>query len=233
MYQARSILLSFYARVGLVCLMTLACNPLHIKQSSDHLQLKDTQKIWLGQGGSATLSDQWWAVFGDSKLNAVIKKLHTQNLDLDQAWQRLAQARAAQQLAKSGLLPTLDASVSAGRSRGYNFTGTAQSNNQYGLSLAAGYEVDLWDKLGARNRAALLDYRASRFELESLATSLTAQCVDLWFTLIELRAGKALVEQQIATNQIQLELIRLRFDNGLTPATAVLQQEAQVHATKG
>jgi NodT family efflux transporter outer membrane factor (OMF) lipoprotein len=216
---------------GLLCLISMACNPLHTKQTTIDTQLHGEQQRWLGQSGQATTANKWWTVFGDSQLNSVIEKLHRQNLDLDQAWQRLAQAKAAQHRAAGGQLPTLDASLSVGGSRGHDFQGNAQTNAQYGISLAAGYEIDLWEKLGARNRAALLDFQASRFDLDSLATSLTAQCVDLWFTLIELRATQALIEQQVATNQTQLALIRLRYENGLTPATAVLQQEAQVHAT--
>ena len=219
--------------LGLAGLALLACNPLHTAQRPDEIRIETGQSVWQTTGGEGAPAERWWSGFADPELDEAVRTLHAQNLDLSAAMTRLAQAKAAADLVGAALWPSVDASGSAARARGYGFTGEAETNNQFSGAVAAGYEVDAWGKLGATAKAAAYDHQASRFDVESLGTTLTAQLVDLWLTLIELRAGKALVERQIETNETQLELVRLRYGHGLTAATAVLQQERQVHATKG
>lgn len=218
---------------GLIAMTLAACNPLHTAQRPDQIQVEAGQTVWDAVGGQSAPAARWWTAFGDRELDAAVQVLHAENLDLAAALTRLDQTQAAAAVVGALRWPSADASGSAARARGYDFMGQANTANQFNGAVAAGYEVDAWGKLAASAKAAAYDVRASQFDADSLATTLTAQLVDLWLTLIELRASKALVERQIATNETQLELVRLRYAHGLTAATAVLQQERQVHATKG
>ena len=218
---------------GFLGVFIVACNPLHTAKRPDEIRIETGQTVWQTNGGETAPADRWWTAFGDGELDQAVRALHGQNLDLAAAMTRLAQAKAAADLVGAFQWPSLDASGSAARARGYDFMGQENTSNQFNGAVAAGYEVDAWGKISATVKAAAYDHQASRFDVESLGTTLTAQLVDLWVSLIELRASKALVERQIATNETQLELVKLRYAHGLTAATAVLQQERQVHATKG
>lgn len=239
-----------YALVAAAVALT-ACNPLHTARTLDDVELSAARQPagWTQPVGAAQAPDRWWQSFDDPALNATIDRLLTDNLDLAQAWSRLAQSRAIAAQQGAARLPTLDGQGSAGASQiwspttevgaGPNGMPTfspgppeASTVESYGLSLAASYEVDLFDRLGAATRAARMDVEASRLDLEAVAISLTAQAADLWFALVEARATEALLETQIATNETQLELVRFRFSNGLTSATDVLQQQQLVISTR-
>ena len=74
--------------------------------------------------------------------------------------------RTQQAFSQSARWPSLDASGAASRARGYDFLGNEQTTTQYNGSLAAGYELDVWGKLGATARAAAHDYQATRLDVE-------------------------------------------------------------------
>lgn len=228
-----------------------ACNPLHTARKVDDVKLADTRQPsgWTQPVGAAAAPDRWWQSFDDPALDAMITRLLTDNLDLAQAWSRLAQSQAVAAQQGAARMPTLDVQGSAAANQiwspttdigagangvptvsvGPNESSTVET---YGLSLAASYEIDLFDRLGAATRAARMDVEASRLDLEAVAVTLTAQAADLWYALVEARATEALLETQIATNETQLELVRFRFSNGLISATDVLQQQQLVISTR-
>ena len=56
---------------------------------------------------------QWWAALDDPTLTSLIKRAAESNFDLKLAAERLLEARAARQLSRSDLLPTLEGSTSS------------------------------------------------------------------------------------------------------------------------
>ncbi|MCB9543644.1 MAG: TolC family protein [Myxococcales bacterium] len=221
-----------------------ACNPLHTAQRPEDVDLGDRLPAgWQQPPGAVEAPDRWWAAFGDAGLETALDRLLAENLDLVQAWARLQQARAIAEQQGAPLWPQVNAQGTAGASRVYTPsialgptgpTTTIEPSvvQSYGLSLAASYELDLWDRLGATARAAELDARASRLDYEALAISLTAQAADLWFALVEQRATEALLQSQIETNETLLGLMRFRFAEGLAAAADVLQQEQLLLTTR-
>lgn len=122
-------------------------------------------------------------------------------------------------------------------SRGTTSTGTdrapgrvTESVNQFGLSLAASYEVDLWGRIASGYRAARYDAEAVRADLETTAITLVAEVVDRWIRLQEQRELRAVLEDQLATNKTYLELVELRFRQGQVSALDVYQQRQAVTA---
>lgn len=221
----------------------IACNPFHTARRPADVTPEATQAAWRQPVGSAATADRWWTSFGDPALDGLIARLLADNLDLAQAWSRLAQSRAIATQQGAARLPSV--SLNAGASAAQRWVTTPQVGpmgltsstdattiETYSLSAAARYEVDLWDRYGATSRAAGLDVQAARFDVEALAISLTAQTADLWFALVEARATEALLERQIETNQTLLDLARFRFGEGLGSAADVLQQEQLLLSTR-
>ncbi|MCA9559037.1 MAG: TolC family protein, partial [Myxococcales bacterium] len=205
-----------------------ACNP-HVRRDADRSPVPLPEGY--AEAGAAPRVEapaRWWRAFEDPALDALLERAFADNLDLKQAFARVAQARALATQAGSARWPTLDLSASVGRSRGYDFFGDAQTVDQIGLSAAASYEVDVWGKIEARADAADADVFAARHDLEAIAMSLSAELTDTWYGLVEQRAQRALLDQQLETNRTLLELVKLRFGNGLASAVDVLQQQDQV-----
>ncbi len=212
-----------------LALATLAaCNP-HVRRDADRAPVPLPEGYAEADAAPRVAApERWWRAFDDPALDALLERAFADNLDLKQAFARVAQARALATQAGSARWPTLDLSASVGRSRGYDFFGEAQTTDQIGLSAAASYEVDLWGKIEARADAADADVFAARHDLEAIAMSLSAEVTDTWYGLAEQQAQRALLEQQLETNRTLLELVQLRFGNGLASAVDVLQQQDQV-----
>lgn len=223
-----------------------ACNPFHTARTADDVRLEADRRPagWQQPQGPVAAPDRWWTAFDDPALTATLDRLLAANLDLAQAYSRLAQSRAIAAQQGAARLPALNVGAGAGASRRYvqqfapgpggapAVVTEADTFEQYSLSAAAQYEVDLWDRYGALARAAELDVAASRLDLEALAITLTAQAADLWYALIEARATEALLQSQIATNETLLDLARFRFSEGLAAAADVLQQEQLLLTTR-
>lgn len=98
----------------------------------------------------------------------------------------------------------------------------------FGLSLAAGYEVDLWGRIASQYRAARFDVQATRDELESTAITLAAEVTDRWLRIHEQQELQRVLAEQLQTNKTYLDLVELRFRKGLVSALDVYQQRQAV-----
>ncbi|MBU0550552.1 efflux transporter outer membrane subunit [Myxococcota bacterium] len=200
------------------------CSPHTVKQSRLDLPLPSALPE---PAGAATLASAWWLEI-DPSLEAPIARLLSQSFDLRQTQARLAQLRQVVAQSQSGYWPQVEASGSAARARSYDFFGNDVTGNQYSLSLGAAYEVDLWGRVSAGASAARLDLAAAEADLEAMAMSLVGGFVEGWLSLVEQRAQRALLDAQIEVNAQQLELIMLRFSQGIASGRDVLQQRSLV-----
>ena len=95
-------------------------------------------------------------------------------------------------------------------------------------SLQASYEIDVWGKLSNQRQAAAMDLAASRDMLESTAMTLAAEVTETWFGWVAQKAQLKLLRSQLETNKTYLELIEVRFAEGLATAVDVYNLRQQV-----
>ena len=178
--------------------------------------------------GQSSLPNEWWQAFDDTELNTLVGRSLSQNLSLKAAWARLGQAESMRSAASASLWPQLSVDAGAGRSRSFFSTFPVTTIESYSLSARASYEIDVWGKLSNQRQAAELETAATRDNLEATAISVTAEVVETWFSLIAQRAQLNLLKAQLQTNQTWLELIEVRFDQGLATVLDIynLQQKS-------
>ncbi len=70
-----------------------------------------------GESAPSTLGRDWWRLFNDPELNALMEEALKENLDLKAAMARVAQSRASAKSVKSSFFPVLTMAPSATRSR--------------------------------------------------------------------------------------------------------------------
>lgn len=188
--------------------------------------------------GRAAAEDSlgWWGEFQDPVLDSLVQLTLDGNFDLMAAWARFRQSMAAAEQAEAARLPNLTANADASRARRFLNLGIPQapstiSTEQYGLTLGARYEVDLWGRLADLDQAAELEAEASRRDVHALAMTLSARTAELWYGLVTQGEQASLLARQAATDSLYLELVRRRFGNGLVSAVDVHQQEQQLRGT--
>jgi len=179
------------------------------------------------ESGKVPVPERWWTVFEDAELNDLTGQALAGNLDLAAAWARLQQFDALARQAGAARLPSVNGSVLASRGRSLGFAGT-QESNFFDLGVDAGYEIDLFKKISATSQASLLDYQASRQDLESIGFAISGGVARSWFGLVEQRQQLALLAEQVEVNEKFLEVIETRFTNGAASAVDVFQQREQL-----
>ena len=102
--------------------------------------LQDRNNVWS--------SSRWWEGFNDSRLNRLMEKSFSGNLDIQQAVSRLRQARILYHQAGTSQLPSLSLDGSAGRKKTLTTAGSL-TDNSFSVSLSAAYELDLWKKIAS------------------------------------------------------------------------------------
>ncbi len=180
--------------------------------------------------------DSWWDGFNDAALTAIVQRARHQNLDLSAALARVQQARAAAREAGAQLLPTVDLNGQATRIHQSLESPTGQiashlpgyNRNQsiYDAGLGAGWELDLFGGLRRGKEAASAEADAARAEEVGVRISITADAADTYLRIRGDQARIAVAEQQVATDERLLELVRQRFGRGLAAVREVAQAEA-------
>ncbi len=173
----------------------------------------------------------WWQQFNDPALNQLEETLLTNNLAIKQAYARLKQLDAARRTTNSSLSPSLNLVGTANTGEQKNNTANLASNGQ-SISLAAGYELDLWQKLKSQRQAADLDLSASREDIKTLYLTLTSQAADLYFLAIEQRAQLNLTDTIIANLRTACAQVELRYRQGLVPSLDLYQAKQSLAAAK-
>ncbi len=179
---------------------------------------------------------QWWQAFGSRELNTLEGEALSANFDIRTAVSKLRQARAEARKAGAELLPTLayegNGEQSWERSKSDAQSATSTQSNTLSTGLSAGYELDFWGRLSALHTSELLEYQATREDLEAAAVTVAADVATTWIDILSVRQQMAIVHEQINTNQKMLDLQELRFLNGQADTLAVSQQNQALAESK-
>jgi NodT family efflux transporter outer membrane factor (OMF) lipoprotein len=178
----------------------------------------------------------WWTAFGDPELTSLVDRLAKQNLDLQQAAERVEQARAERQIAASQGLPHLGGSGTAQRQR-ISPNGMASLEepapgaplefNLFRAMASASWELDLFGRVRRAVEAANADTEAAVEARHGIALSAIADLVQTYVQLRTLQAQQAVLERNLDAANRRRALVRNRFANGVATTLEVAQSDAQ------
>ena len=177
----------------------------------------------------------WWEVFRDPQLDALEARIDVSNDTLKAQQARFAQARAAVAIAGAAKYPlvTSTPSITAGTQSGNRPNATVHTNtSDFILPIDFSYEVDLWGRVRQSVAAARAVAQASAADVEFVRLSLHAELALDYFSLRELDAEQALLNDSVAAFQRALELTRNRFAGGIASAADVALAETQLETTR-
>ncbi len=186
--------------------------------------------------GAGTVPDfsepgRFWEQFSDPQLNDLESTALDGNFSIKQAMARHEQFTALEKISKSSLLPFLNLSGS-GRSEKQLSTGGGTEGSSLRFAAVAGYEIDLWNKLGSNRSSASYNKLASVADIKAAFISVAAQVADLYYLAVEQRAQLALNERIIASQADTLARMESRYDAGLVPALDVYQARQNIIGAK-
>ncbi len=175
---------------------------------------------------------RWWETIGDEQLNNLVNEALVDNQTLLSYWARLEKAQAQARKSGADLKPSLGGDAGASYTKIKTDHGGSVENENYGIGLIAGYEVDLWGRIRAGHESTLLEAKASREDLNTAAITVAAEVTERWVSILSQRLQRQLLEQQLSNNKTYLELVELRFRKSLASALDVFQQRQLVERNK-
>ncbi|WP_225206105.1 efflux transporter outer membrane subunit [Novosphingobium huizhouense] len=176
-----------------------------------------------GQG--APIDAQWWRSFGDPRLTALVEAALARNADIAIAAARVREARAQQALARSALLPTLDAAASGADSRSINPFGQAVEQQAAQPQLQAAWELDLFGRLSDQVSAARSAWLASQAARDAARLSVASATASAYVTLLALDDRLAVARRTAAIRKGSRDLIARRVQFGYSPKLELQQAE--------
>jgi len=175
-----------------------------------------------GRPDPKTLAD-WWTGLGDPALSALIARAAVGSPDVREAQARVREARARRGLSKAALFPTLDAGGSALSVRTSANSGEGAEHRLFAAGFDAGWELDVFGGVRRSVEAAEADLAASREDLRDVTVTLLGEVGLNYVDVRTFQARLAAAEKNIAVQEKTLELVRSRFEAGLSDELAVEQ----------
>ena len=178
----------------------------------------------------------WWKVFGDASLSALMEGIDISNQNVILAAARFRQAQALVAVSRSGLFPALDANAAFTRSRSptgaIGGTTAGRDINTRSVGLGSSWEIDLWGRLRRALESSAASAQASAADLAAARLSAQAELASNYFQLRILDAQKQLLDDTVGAFGKSLELTRNRYASGVAAKVDVVQAETQLKSTQ-
>jgi multidrug efflux system outer membrane protein len=192
------------------------------------------------RGGSpgpdpATLADlTWWDLFQDEELRGLVQVALEANKDLGIAVTRVDQARAQLGVSRSAQWPEVNAGASATTNRISDNVRPRNLGGETGLlstTVDLAFEIDLWGRLRRASEAARAELLASEEARRAVVMTLVSDVASAYLQLRELDVELETTRRNVASRRGSLQIVRDRFEAGLTSALDLRQAEAELAST--
>ena len=190
------------------------------------------------QPNDTALKGKWWEIYNDPQLNAFEEQVSISNQNVLQAEAQYRAARAAVQVARSALFPTLTAGPTVGVSQGSGGVSANQVaaaggvHTTYQIPFDVSYQVDLWGSIRRSVRASAETAQATEAQLENAKLTYQADLAQDYFQLHGTDGDIALLQSTVDSYAGYLKLTQARHDSGIASGADVAQAETQLDSAK-
>jgi multidrug efflux system outer membrane protein len=190
---------------------------------------------WRAATPSAHLpKGEWWKVFKDSRLNALMSAATANNQQLKAAIARFDQARAAARMARD-FFPTLSLPLSAETQQTsenmpspFPLNGLRYDGPAYNAPLEFGWEIDLWGKIRRQNEGARADAAMAADAVHNVLLGIQAEVATNYLKLRTLDNEMQIVRQAVGWRNEALKIAAARVQAGAGSELEQAQAETEV-----
>jgi outer membrane protein, multidrug efflux system len=181
---------------------------------------------------------EWWRVYNDPQLDALIALAMKQSPDLAQAHARVQTAEQSVRVAAAQQGLNINGNAQLTRQRmsdhglfppsllGFNWY------NQADLGVQLDYDFDLWGKKRKSIEAALDQAHAAEAQHSEAALTLQNAVADTYFGWLADQSRLTLAKQSVAVQQRLLQIAQLRVKQGVDLPDTVQQARSQLAAAQ-
>jgi NodT family efflux transporter outer membrane factor (OMF) lipoprotein len=176
---------------------------------------------------------QWWQVFQDPVLNALVETARNENLTLQIAGLRVLEARAQLGIVTGTLYPqSQTVSGNYSYNRGRETLLTDKYFSQAGTGFDVAWEMDFWGKFRRSLESADASLLASVAGYDDVLVTLTAEVARNYVTIRTLEERIRLANENIAIQARSLELTTNQFETGSVTELDMQQATTQLRNTE-
>jgi len=190
----------------------------------------------VAQPADAAARGPWWAVYGDTQLNALEDKVAraNQNVAAAQARFRAARANVAQQRASFFPVVTATSDFSRARtSRNVEYKATAGlAINDYLVGVDASWEPDVWGRVARTVESAKANAEASAADAQAILLSMQAELATDYFELRGIDRERQLLDDALRAYAQSLALTKHQNAGGIATDADVGQAQTQLDTTR-
>ncbi|MBK8665928.1 MAG: efflux transporter outer membrane subunit [Burkholderiales bacterium] len=165
---------------------------------------------------------QWWLLWDDPVLHALVQRVELNNQNLKAAAANLAQAQALLRQQQAELWPALGGQLGQQRSGGDDRSASGSAS----LSLNASWAPDLWGRVGNAVSAQAASVQASEADLAGARLNAQASLATAYFALRAADAEIALLDDIIVGYERSARITQNRYDVGVVPRTDTFQAQS-------
>ena len=184
------------------------------------------------------IKGKWWEVYNDPVLNGLEDQVAINNQNVLALEAQYRESRAATQVARAALWPTVGTAPSITESRAGGTTTTSGAavvsslRTSYAFPLTASWAPDLWGSVRRSVTAVSATAQATAAQLENARLLYQSELAQDYFQLHGLDSEYDLLNRTVQSYQEYLTLTRNRFAGGVASDLDVAQAESQVYTTQ-
>jgi len=188
-----------------------------------------------GQEAVSLADVQWFALFQDERLQALIRTALENNYDVRIAATRVLEAQAQLGVTRSFLLPTVDGTAGVARQRvsQENFipipAGVSPVGNAFALGLILNWEADVWGRIRRETEASRAELFSTEWVRRAVLVTVISEVARSYFTLRSLDSQLEIAQRTLEVRQKSLHLTQLREAEGVGTNLDVRQAETLVY----
>ena len=193
-------------------------------------------------GPPAPRPETWWNGFNDPLLTKVVERALSQNLDLEQARDRLDQSRAVLRGAGAALLPRAELQTSASDQQlsllspfgavASHVPGLERDYDLYDVGASASWEIDLFGGLRRMRQAVRADAEAAGDDAAAVQVSVAAEAADAYLQVRAFQARLAVARRQENVEQKLVGLLAKRQGEGVASDRELRQAKAALDGVR-
>lgn len=181
------------------------------------------------QGATESVA-AWQDYFAEPRLRQLIDAALANNRDLRVAALNIEQARAAFQVRRADLFPSVGLAANASRAPA---AGSGDLTNSFSVGMAvSAWEIDFFGRIASLKEQALAQYFATEEGRNAAQVSLVAAVANGWLNLLADEELLDLSRQTLASREESVRLTKMRLDSGVASELDFRQAESLAHAAR-
>lgn len=209
----KALLAKFLALLSLLCLS--ACSTLHSQYESD-LKLNENPFVHSQYFKGGDIQKDFYKLFADKNLNAVIDKALTYNYSLAEAYINIQKAYAQLGLTQNDQNLKANSSMQSSANRALDIDDSTKKRSS--LQISTSYTLDLFGKLSAATKAAYFNYEASAYDYLALRQNLIASSAYAYYQYVYSYEDLLLGFLDVIEAKRRLNIVKVKFESGQVDA---------------